>query len=237
MASVAEALEPDVALRGGDFPRGAAPVTRAVTGAEAGTAGERTAAGAAWLEAADAQAEVTRAQVAAARRGDGEAFADLFLAHERRLRLLAFGVLRDPDLVDDALQETALRAFRALGRFRGEARVGTWLHRITVRVCLDMIDDTRRQAALAQRAEGGRPSGLLAADPQAVVDDQARLAAALAQLSPAQRAVVVVVLQLGFDLSTAATILAVPRGTVASRLYAARQVLMAALVPKEGPHA
>ena len=173
-----------------------------------------------------------QAQVAAARRGDGDAFADLFMAHERRLRVLALGVLRDPDLVDDALQETALRAFRALGRFRGEARVGTWLHRITVRVCLDMIDDTRRQATLVERA---RPVEL-APPTQSAVDDQTRLAAALAQLSPAQRAVVVVVLQLGFDLSTAATILAVPRGTVASRLYAARQTLMAALDSKEGPH-
>ena len=237
MASVAGALEPDVALRRGEFARGIAPVTRAVTGADAGAGAARAGVAAVSPDLADTQAEVTRAQLAAARRGDGDAFADLFLAHERRLRALAFGVLRDPDLVDDALQETALRAFRALGRFHGEALVGTWLHRITVRVCLDMIDDTRRQTALARRAEGARPRGLVVADPQAVVDDQTRLAAALAQLSPAQRAVVVVVLQLGFDLSTAATILAVPRGTVASRLYAARQVLMAALVPKEGPHA
>ena len=111
--------------------------------------------------------------------------------------------------------------------------MGTWLHRITVRVCLDMIDDARRQAALAQRA---RPVELAAADPDVAVDDHTRLAAALAQLSPAQRAVVVVVLQLGFDLTTAATILAVPRGTVASRLFAARQTLMAALDTREGPH-
>ena len=94
----------------------------------------------------------TDARLKAARRGDGDAFVDLFMVHERRLRLLAFGVLGDPDLVDDALQETALRAFRSLGRFRSEARVGTWLHRITLRVCLDMVTDAKRQVALAERA-------------------------------------------------------------------------------------
>jgi RNA polymerase sigma-70 factor (ECF subfamily) len=174
------------------------------------------------------------AQLKAARRGDGDAFVDLFLVHERRLRLLAFGVLRDPDLVDDALQETALRAFRSLGRFRGDAAIGTWLHRIALRVCLDLMADTQRQAALAQRAQ---PTERAAADPDAALDDQTRLARALAQLSPQQRSVVVVVLQLGFDLQSAATILAIPRGTVASRLYAARQALMTALLPEEEQHA
>ena len=52
----------------------------------------------------------TDAHVEAARRGDGDAFIDLFMAHERRLRLLAFGVLRDSDLIDDALQETCAGA-------------------------------------------------------------------------------------------------------------------------------
>ena len=183
-------------------------------------------------------AQEVDAQLRAAKRGDGDAFADVFMAHERRLRLLAFGVLRDPDLVDDALQETALRAFRSLGRFRGEASVGTWLHRIAVRVCLDMLADTRRQDTLAQRARLTAPVVVpVADDPDAALDDQTRLAGALAQLSPQQRAVVVVVLQLGFDMRSAAAILANPRGTVASRLHAARQALMTALLAKEEQHA
>ncbi len=183
-----------------------------------------------WETGLVAETAETDAHPKAAKGGNGDEFVDLFMAHERRLRLLAFGVLRDPDLVDDALQETALRAFRSLGKFRGEARVGTWLHRIALRVCFDMIADTKRQLALAERA---RPCEFAAADPDTALDEQNRLAKALAQLSPQQRAVVVVVLQLGFDLRSAATILAIPRGTVASRLHAARQELMAALLIKE----
>ena len=105
-----------------------------------------------------------------------------------------------------------------------------WLHRIALRACLDMMADTQRQVSLAQRAQPNEP---VAADPDTTLDDKRRLARALAQLSPQQRSVVVVVLQLGFDLRSAATILAIPRGTVASRLHAARQALMTALLPKE----
>jgi RNA polymerase sigma-70 factor, ECF subfamily len=204
MASVGQALEPGIALRS-DPAAGDLP-----------------------------EAQEADAQLKAAKRGNSDAFADVFMAHERRLRLLAFGVLRDPDLVDDALQETALRAFRSLGRFRGEAGIGTWLHRITVRVCLDMLADVRRQDTLAQRARISEP---VADDPNVALDDQTRLAGALAQLSPQQRAVVVVVLQLGFDMRSAAAVLAIPRGTVASRLHAARQALMTALLAKEEQHA
>lgn len=169
-------------------------------------------------------------QLKAARRGDGDAFVDLFLAHERRLRALAFGVLRDPDLVDDALQEAALRAYRSLKKFRGDAQIGTWLHRITLTVCFDMIDEAHRQATLAQRS---LPTRTTDPDPDTALDTQTRLAQALATLTAEQRAVAVVVLQLGFDLRSAATVLAIPRGTVASRLFAARQALAAALGPKE----
>ncbi len=165
-------------------------------------------------------------QLKAARRGDGDAFADLFLAHARPLRVMAFGVLRDPDLVDDALQEAALRAYRSLRGFRGEARIGTWLHRITLSVCLDMIHEAHRQDTLVQRS---LPTHVSDPDLDSALDTHTRLSRALDTLTAEQRAVAVVVLQLGFDLRSAATILAIPRGTVASRLFAARQALAAAL--------
>ena len=128
MASVAQALEPGIAPPRDDRTVGVARMTGVTHAGDVGARdrAEVAADGAPRLAADgparlaadgadDEPAAVVQAQVAAARRGDADAFADLFMAHERRLRLLAFGVLRDPDLVDDALQETALRAFRALG--------------------------------------------------------------------------------------------------------------------------
>jgi RNA polymerase sigma-70 factor (ECF subfamily) len=176
-----------------------------------------------WVSSGDTQLVAAHTKV-------GNDFVDRFMANERRLRLLAFGVLRDPDLVDDALQETALRAYRSLGRFRGDAKFGTWLHRITVRVCYDLIRETKRQATLAERSLQTRAG---VPEPDAALDAHTRLAQALDTLTPEQRAVAVVVLQLGFDLRSAATILAIPRGTVASRLFAARQALAAALGSEE----
>ena len=74
--------------------------------------------------------------VAAARRGDGEAFMALLDTHDRMLRSLAFRILGDRDQMDDVLQDVALKAFTALPKFRGDASVATWLYRITYTSCL-----------------------------------------------------------------------------------------------------
>jgi RNA polymerase sigma-70 factor (ECF subfamily) len=167
-----------------------------------------------------------------ARSGDAVAFVGLLRRHEPRLRALAFRVLRDPELVADALQETALRAFRFIGDFRGEASLGTWLYRITYTSCLDLLEGTDRQLRLAERlqAEAARRSP----DPAELIAAEDRLSRALDSLSPEQRAAVFLCIQQGQDLATAATILGVPYGTVGSRLSHARRVLREALSTDEG---
>jgi len=167
-----------------------------------------------------------RHRLTAALKGDGDAFADVFLSHDRPLRLLAYQVLRDPDLVDDALQEAAFRAFRSLRSFRADSSVGTWLYRITYSVCIDMLKARRRQQALA---EVDLPTPTSGPDPANRVAARDELSAALSALTPEQRAVVVLVLQQDLDLKTASTILGIPKGTVGSRLFTARRVLRRAL--------
>ena len=79
-----------------------------------------------------------------ARDGDHDAFAAVVRLYDRRLRGIAFRVLGDRERMDDALQEAYLRAFRALPRFRGDARVSTWLFRITYNACLDELARARK---------------------------------------------------------------------------------------------
>ena len=79
-----------------------------------------------------------------AQRGDASAFADLVRHYEPRLRALASRLLEDRDLTDDALQEAYVRAFKALGRFRGDSSLGTWLYRITYNACIDELRRGRR---------------------------------------------------------------------------------------------
>lgn len=165
-----------------------------------------------------------------AREGDHDAFATVVSLYDRRLRGIAFRVLGDRERMDDALQEAYLRAFRALPRFRGDARVGTWLFRITYNACLDELARARKttHAPLDELVEQ-------ASDPLELEDSLAarsEVASALAKLSPDERAVVFLVDVEGFDYTAASRVLGVPVGTVASRLNRAREALRAALQPE-----
>jgi RNA polymerase sigma-70 factor (ECF subfamily) len=184
------------------------------------------------LTASGPAADVSTAVVDRARRGDQEAFAELIRHYDRGLRVLAFRLLGDRDRMDDALQEAYVKAFRALPRFRGEAKIGTWLYRITYNACLDELERTRKVAHLPleeahERAGGASDLGETAARRQ-------DLAAALAALPPSERAAVLLVDAEGFDYRDAGKILGVPSGTVASRLSRARAALRGALAAVEG---
>ncbi|GAB3966363.1 hypothetical protein GCM10027615_13490 [Plantactinospora veratri] len=85
-------------------------------------------------------AELLRAHVD----GDRDAFATLFHRHRDRLWAVALRTVSDREEAADALQDALLSAHRSAARFRGEAAVTTWLHRIVVNACLDRI--RRRQA-------------------------------------------------------------------------------------------
>ena len=69
--------------------------------------------------------------VEAARAGDADAFMAIYDAYVTRLRGLAFRTLGDPDLLDDVMQDVAVKAFVGLPHFRGDCAVGTWLFQIT----------------------------------------------------------------------------------------------------------
>jgi RNA polymerase sigma-70 factor (ECF subfamily) len=164
-----------------------------------------------------------------ARVGDHEAFAAVVRLYDRRLRGIAYRVLGDRDRMDDALQEAYVRAFRALPRFRGDARVGTWLFRITYNACLDELARSRKtmHVPLDELVEQ-------ASDPAELEDalaSRGELADAFATLSADERAAIFLVDVEGYDYARAAEILHVPIGTVASRLNRARRALRCALEP------
>lgn len=167
-----------------------------------------------------------------------EEFTRLVREHDRALRSLAFRLLGDRDQMDDALQEAYLRAYKALPSFRNEAAAATWLHRITYNVCIDSLRERRRTV---DRLGGVGSLQALAdhgvepwaendpTDPAAVVERRGELEAALTGLPPDQRAAVLLVDAIGYDYATAANILGVREGTVASRLHTARALLRGAL--------
>ena len=159
--------------------------------------------------------------VAAARRGDPNAFMAVYDTYADLLRGLAYRTLGDPGLLDDAMQDVALKAFRGLRHFRGDCALGTWLYQITYHTCLNLTRGRDRVVPFADiEADCDDPD-----DPADAVLLHIELAAALASLSAEHRAVVFLVLEEGMDYSTAGRVLGVPPGTVASRLSTARSAL------------
>jgi RNA polymerase sigma-70 factor (ECF subfamily) len=120
-------------------------------------------------------------------------------------------MIGDQNRVDDVLQEAYLKAYRRLPRrFANEAHEAVWLYRVVYRCCLDELRRVRRSR------ETPRP------EIHAVSRSRLDVSEALGELHPGDRAVLLLVDLLGFGYDEAASVLRVPRGTVASRLNAAR---------------
>jgi len=82
------------------------------------------------------QPEDEAALIARALRRDPEALAALMRRHNRRLYRAAWGILRDQQEAEDIVQESYLKAFAGLSKFRGEAALSTWLTRIVINEAL-----------------------------------------------------------------------------------------------------
>jgi RNA polymerase sigma-70 factor (ECF subfamily) len=154
---------------------------------------------------------------------DRARFERLLDTHERRLRRFAAGIVTDRDRLDDVLQEAYLKAFQKLpAAFANEAHEAAWLHRVVFNTCLDELRSRgRRRDTAALDPELPTPSR----DEHVGV----AVAAALRALDPHDREVLLLVDLLGYDYETAADVLGVPRGTVASRLNKARSRFRQAL--------
>jgi RNA polymerase sigma-70 factor (ECF subfamily) len=158
-------------------------------------------------EARRSEAQLVRA----AQRGSAEAFEELFRRHWPGAHRAAFLVVHDAAAAEDIAQEAFLNAIRALDRFDRRRPFAPWLHRIVVNRAIDAA------RARSLRAEVAEPlDGAVAPAPACTWSDE--VAAALAELPPEQRAVVVLRHVLGYTPGQIAGLLELPRGTVNSRL-------------------
>ena len=168
--------------------------------------------------------------------GDHDAFAELVRRHRDHLWAVALRTLGNPDDAADALQDALISAMRHAGSFRGDAQLGTWLHRIVVNACLDRL---RRRAAHPttplpedDHANAGLP--LASRDEFDQRDTAADVHSALATLSADQRAAIVLVDIEGYPVEEVAAILEVPSGTVKSRCARGRARLLPLLAHLRG---
>jgi RNA polymerase sigma-70 factor (ECF subfamily) len=150
-----------------------------------------------------------RAWVRGAQAGSASDLEALFRAHWPRAYRAAYLVVRDSAAAEDIAQESFLAAIRALDRFDRRRPFGPWLHRIAVNRAIDWARARALRGEVALDDPGGavRERG----NPEALAD-------ALAALSPDHRAVIVLRYLLEYTPGEIAELLALPRGTVNSRL-------------------
>jgi RNA polymerase sigma-70 factor (ECF subfamily) len=151
--------------------------------------------------------------------GDPQAFAEIVRRHRDRLWAVALRTIGDREDAADALQDALLSAFRAADRFRGDAAVTTWLHRIVVNACLDRI--RRRQS----RPTVPLPEKDVAAAPAQDRETAIVIRQALDTLPDEQRAALILVDVQGYPVADAAVMLGVAEGTIKSRCARGRAKL------------
>jgi RNA polymerase sigma-70 factor (ECF subfamily) len=168
---------------------------------------------------------VDRALVDRARRGDRDAFASLVHEVSDRLYALAYRILRDTGLAEDALQNALVAAWRQLPHLRDDDRFEAWIHRILVNQCYVEVRRRRSYAAnirVLPDREAGHP------DASGDAADRDELERAFRRLPMEQRSVFVLHHYLGLPLVELAETLGIPSGTARSRLhYATRSLRLA----------
>jgi RNA polymerase sigma-70 factor, ECF subfamily len=145
--------------------------------------------------------------------GDRNAFNELVRRHRDRLWAVALRTLGDREEAADALQDALLSAYRSADRFRGDAAVTTWLHRIVINACLDRV--RRRQARPTVPLPDSEHAAV--AVPPVDSDMAIDVRTALASLPADQRAALVLVDIQGYPVAEVAQMLDVAEGTVKSR--------------------
>ncbi len=161
--------------------------------------------------------------------GDRLAARDLYDAHVDRVFRLAFRLTGDEERARELTQETFIRAFAQLRRFRGESALGTWLYRITVTVSSNL---RRKHSRRDRETDLDAVADLHAVpDPRADPDLRERMRAAIDRLPEIYRTTFVMHDVEGYTHLEIAQVLGVAEGTCKSRLFVARGMLREALAP------
>ena len=175
---------------------------------------------------------MNRDLVEQARRGDRDAFAVLVQQVSDALYAVAFRILRDTGLAEDALQNALVLAWSRLPHLRETERFEAWIHRILVHACNDESQRSRRWSATVRVLPVDGP---VAPDDTSAVANRDELERAFRRVPVEQRAVFVLHHYLGLPLVEVAELLGIPAGTARSRLHYATRGLRDALIGEATP--
>ena len=191
------------------------------------------------VKASDSDALLVERAVA----GDHKAFEMLVIKYQNRIQRLIGRMVRDVDLVEDIAQETFIRAYRALGQFRGEAQFYTWLYRIAVNSAKKALMDLKRNPTVSENffksddedetspienelTSSETPDAVLASKEIAQI-----INAALEALPEELRMAVTLREIEGLSYEEISDVMNCPIGTVRSRIFRAREAISQKVKP------
>jgi RNA polymerase sigma-70 factor (ECF subfamily) len=171
--------------------------------------------------------------VAASRKGDKKAFEQLVEAHSKRIYHTALHLIADADEAKDLTQETFVKAYRAIDRFDGRSSFMTWIYRILVNLSLNRrkqlarnrpgkIQDPRVQKFIMDKSHPDEDNPERQASNRAAIKE---LVKALDEMSEVLRTTLILVVFENVDYKQASEILGCSEGTVAWRVFRAREIL------------
>ena len=150
------------------------------------------------------------------RRGSLAAFERVYSAHSARMKSIAFHMLQNKQDAEDAVQEAFLKVHRSLPGFHGESSLGTWMYRILINCCYDIVRRRKRLAETGEPADAGRHSE---------IPLRLALERALKRIEDKHRMVFLLFEVEGLKHSEIAGILSIPEGTSRSWLFEAKREL------------
>lgn len=170
------------------------------------------------------------------RGGDQRAFRTLVERYQRKVFSVALGMLKDKEEAMDVSQEAFVKVYRYLDHFKGDASFYTWLYRITVNICIDVIRRRGPQkgeqvefdeaiAADLSEANIGALGSRLGTNPQKAAlrkELAQKIQEALQEVPEKHRAILLLREIEGMSYEDLARTLNIPKGTVMSRLFHAR---------------
>lgn len=198
-------------------------------------------------ESPSSQNDSDAALVERAVAGDVRAFELLVIKYQRRVERLIGRMVRDVDLVPDIAQETFIRAYRALGQFRGDAQFYTWLYRIAVNTAKKQLLSMKNDPVVLQSSMGPDDDEETSADwrthregasdaetPDAVLASKeiAEAVNAAMEALPEELRLAIALREIeGLSYEAIAQALECPIGTVRSRIFRAREAISARIKP------
>lgn len=165
--------------------------------------------------------------VSRARRGDAEAFSEIFERYHHRIVNYLYGLVHDRELANDLAQESFLKAYKALPRMGDDLRLAPWLYRIAGNTAFSALRRRRIIRWLPLLNDNGSESGFATTMDGEVAEAEA-VHRALAKLPAKYAAPLLLHSHEGLSCNEIADVLGISTGAVKTRLFRAREAFRAA---------